>query len=125
MEINLKDDIRLVQNARRNAYIKDTISTVGAVVTTKSGRKYTGSNIELNSSEEIWAERVALEKALSEGEREFEYMVIMGGKKDKEPEKYLPCEECKKIINSFVDKDFKIYIIYQNKIEEYVFSKLN
>lgn len=122
--MNLKEDIRLVQNARRNAYIKLGEYTVGALIKTKSGRKYTGCNIEINSSEMICAEQVALTKAISEGEKEFDYMVIMGVKKDYETEKYLPCKKCKEMINSFVDKDFKIYIVYQNKIEEYCFDKM-
>lgn len=124
MEISLKDDIRLVQNARRNSYLLDTEYTVGAVVKTKSGKKYTGSNIEINSSEIIWAEKVAILKAISEGEREFEYILVMGGDKNKEPENYLPCEECKEFINKFVDEDFKLYSIYNNKINVYEFSKL-
>ena len=122
--MNLKEDIRLAQNARRNAYIKSGKNTIGVLIKTKSGRKYTGCNIEINSSEMICAEQVALTKAISEGEKEFDYMVIMGGKKDCEPEKYLPCKTCREMMSCFVDEDFKIYIVYQNKIEEYLFSQV-
>lgn len=124
MEINLRDDIRLLQNARKNSFIKNQDYTVGAIINAKSGRKYTGCNIEINSSETVCAEIVALLKAISEGETEFYYMAIMGGKKNQDSEKILPCESCKKILNNFVDKDFKIYIIYENKIEEHNFSEL-
>ncbi len=124
MEINLRDDLRLVQNVRRHAYIKSDAYTVGAVIKTKSGRKYTGCNIEIEDSEIIWAEKTALLKAISEGEKEFDYMVVMAGKKNEEPEKYLPCKACKEFINHFVDSDFKIYCIYENKIEQYVFSQI-
>lgn len=122
--MNLKEDIRLAQNARRNAYIKSGEYTIGVLIKTKSGRKYTGCNIEINSSEMICAEQVALTKAISEGEKEFDYMVIMGGKKDYETEKYLPCKTCREMMSCFVDEDFKIYIVYQNKIEEYLFSQV-
>ena len=122
--MDLKEDIRLVQNVRRNAYIKTKEFTVGALIKTKSGRKYTGCNIELSPFETICAEQVALTKAISEGEKDFEYMVIMGGKKDFEPEKYLPCEKCKQIMSCFVDENFKIYFVYQNKIEEFILSQI-
>ena len=119
MGTDLKEDIRLVQNVRRNAYINNTNFTVGAVIKTKSGRKYTGCNIELSSLEMICAERVALEKAISEGDREFEYLVVMGGKHNQEAEKYLPSKESISFISKFVDEKFKIYVVYQSKIEEY------
>lgn len=114
----LKEDIRLAQNARRNAYLKTGEQTVGAVIKSKSGRKYTGCNIEVDEKN-IWAEKVALEKAISEGEKEFEYVLIIGGKKNLEPEKYLPCKESIQFLRNFVEETFKIYIVYQNKIEEY------
>ena len=107
MKVNLKDDIRLAQNARKNAFLKTGEYAIGAVIKTKSGRRYTGCNIEVSTSEMIWAEKVALEKAISEGEKEFEYILVIGGNKNQETEKYLPCEECKKFINIFVDEDFK------------------
>lgn len=50
---------------------------VGAALQTKTGKIYTGGNIECSSySLTICAERVALFKALSEGEREFEHVFI-------------------------------------------------
>ena len=122
--MDLKDDIRLVQNARRHAFVNEDEYSVGAVIKTKSGRKYTGCNIKINSTINTCAEQVAIEKAISEGEREFEYIVVMGGKKNQEVEKYLPCENCKKILKNFVDENFKIYTIYQNKVEEYSLSEI-
>ena len=122
--MDLKEDIRLVQNVRRNAYVKTKEFTVGALVKTKSGRKYTGCNIELSPSESICAEQVALTKAISEGEKEFEYMIIIGGKIDNEPERYIICEKCKKMMRNFIDENFKIYIIYKNRIDEYMFSQI-
>lgn len=124
MENDLKEDIRLVQNVRRNAYIKDNNFTVGAVIKTKSGRKYTGCNIELSSLEIICAERVALEKAISEGERDFDYIIVMGGKQNQESEKYLPNKDCINFISKFVDEKFKLYVVYESKIEEYNFYEI-
>ena len=48
----------------------------------------------------------------------------MGGKKDKEPEKYLPCKVSIEFINSFVDKDFKIYTIDKEKVRQYSIKDL-
>ena len=113
----LNDDIRLAQNARKNARVDEQDYSVGSVIKAKSGRKYTGCNIK--SSEIISAEKVALIKAISEGEQEFEYIFIIGGPKDKKTEKYLPSNECIEFIKKFVDNDFKIYNLYSNKLEEY------
>ena len=119
MNVNLRDDIQLVQNVRRNSYVKEEIFTVGAVIKTKNGKKYTGCNIETCSKEIIWAEKVAIAKSISEGEKEFDYLVITAGKKTEVAEKYLPSKECLEFIKEFVDEDFKIYVIYENKIDEY------
>lgn len=122
--INLKDDIILATNMRNRSYAKYSNYTVGAVLTAKNGKKYTGCNVENNGIQSICAERVAFCKAISEGEYLFERIVIMGGPKGKEPEKCLPCGYCREFMNEFVDKDFKIYTVYENKIEEYEMQEL-
>ncbi len=124
MEINLKDDLRLVQNARRNAYVKNEEITVGAVLQTKSGRKYTGCNIQISDLEIIEAEQVAITKAISEGEKEFDYIVLSGGKKSQEPTKYQISQKSLFLMKNLVDEDFKIYVIYENRVEEYKISDL-
>lgn len=122
---SLNDDIRLAQNARKKACVDlEDDYTVGCVIKSKSGRKYTGCNINVKSSEVIYAEKAALMKAISEGEKEFEYIFIISGKKDKNLEKYLPNKECIEFMKKFVDDDFKIYNLYSNKIEEYDLSKI-
>lgn len=122
--INLKDDFILATNARQNACSKYSNYTVGAVLTCKNGRKYTGCNIENNGIQSICAERVAFCKALSEGERYFSYITIIGGFKDKEAEKCVPCGYCRQFMNEFVDEDFKVYNIYENKVDEYTMENL-
>lgn len=114
----LKDDIRLAQNARKRALVNEDDFSIGVVLKSKNGRRYVGSNIK-NSLEEISAEQVALEKAISEGEKEFEYIFITAGKKNKEAEKYVMKEEIKNFLKEFVDSDFKIYVLYENNIVEY------
>ena len=59
-------------------------------------------------------------KALSEGEREFEYIVVCGGNSLNSLENCLPCGYCRQFMSEFVDENFKIYAINANEeIEEY------
>ena len=61
------------------AYIPYSKFPVGAALVTKEGKIYTGCNIE-NASYGLCncAERTAIFKAVSEGERDFSYLVISG-----------------------------------------------
>lgn len=124
MEYNLNDDIRLAKNMRERAYASYVEYTVGAVLKGKSGKKYTGCNIQNHGIQSICAERVAFCKALSEGEKEFEYILVMGGPKGKESERCLPCGVCRQFMSEFVSKDFKIYTVYGDTIEEFEFEEL-
>jgi cytidine deaminase len=71
---------------------------VGAALKSKSGIIYSGHNIEVSSySLTICAERVALFKALSEGEREFESIVITASSGEFCP----PCGACRQVLMDF------------------------
>ena len=122
--MDLNDDIVLATNMRKRAYSPYSNYTVGAVLTVKNGKKYTGCNIENDGIQSICAERVAFCKAISEGERDFERIVIMGGPKGEKEAKSLPCGYCRQFMSEFVDKDFKIYVIYDNEIHEYKMQDL-
>ena len=122
--VDLRDDVILARNMRERAYSPYSNYTVGAVLKTKSGKRYTGCNIENAGIQSICAERVAFCKAVSEGEREFESILVMGGEKGKEPEKCLPCGYCRQFMTEFVGKDFKIYTVYDNKAKEYTLEEL-
>lgn len=122
--IDLTDDIRYAVSARKRAYAKNPEYTVGAVLMAKNGKRYTGCNIQNQGIQSICAERVAFCKAISEGEMAFERIVIIGGPKDKDAEKCLPCGYCRQFMSEFVDKDFKIYTVYGNKVEEYTMEEL-
>ena len=69
------------EQAMSNAYAPYSGFTVGAALLAKSGKVYTGCNVE-NASFGVTncAERTALFKAVSEGEREFVSIAIVGGK---------------------------------------------
>lgn len=91
-----KQLIELVSNARRWSYSPYSHYAVGAALLTHSGRIYDGVNIE-NSAypTTICAERVAVFKAVSEGERNFEAIAVVtanGGS---------PCGSCRQVLAEF------------------------
>ena len=71
---------------------------VGAAVRTKGGKVYIGCNVESASyGLTVCAERVAIWKALSEGEREFTELAVVADTETLTP----PCGTCRQIIWEF------------------------
>ena len=88
--------IDLANEARKLAYAPYSKYPVGAALRTKTGRIYTGVNIE-NAAypHTMCAERVAIFKAVSEGEKEFEMIAVVtnnGGS---------PCGGCRQVLAEF------------------------
>ncbi|HEU0292426.1 MAG TPA: cytidine deaminase [Anaerolineales bacterium] len=82
--------------ARQYAYVPYSKYRVGAAVQTKSGRVFTGANVE-NAAypQTMCAERIAIFKAVSEGERDFAAIVVLtdnGGS---------PCGGCRQVMSEF------------------------
>ena len=121
---NLRDEIILCQNMRERAYSPYSNYTVGATLVCKNGKRYVGCNIENDGLQSICAERVAFLKAISEGESEFAYIVVMGGKKGEKAEKCTPCGYCRQFMSEFVKDDFKVFNVYDEKIDEYDYNDL-
>lgn len=84
--------------ARENAVAPFSKFRVGAALRAKSGKVYTGCNVE-NASYglTICAERVAIFKALSEGERGFDAIAVVTDAEKLTP----PCGACRQIIWEF------------------------
>jgi len=79
---------------------------VGAALRTSDGKIFTGSNVESASyGLTVCAERVAIWKALSEGERDFTELVIVADTEQLTP----PCGTCRQIIWEFC-KNAKIVL---------------
>ncbi len=98
----MKDLMELAKKARENAYIPYSKFAVGAALLASSGKVYTGANIE-NASYglTLCAERTAIVKAVSEGEREFTCIAIVADT----PEPVLPCGACLQVMAEFhIDK---------------------
>ena len=91
----------------------------------KNGKIYSGCNIENHGLMSICSERVAFTKALSEGEKEFDYLVVCGGRSIDDLDNCVPCGYCRQFISEFVDNDFKIYTLTSdNQIKSYTMNDL-
>jgi len=97
-EENFKSLIEAAQNARLQAVAPFSGFPVGAAVRSESGKIYTGCNIESASyGLTVCAERVAIWKALSEGERHFTELAVVADTETLTP----PCGTCRQIIWEF------------------------
>ncbi len=96
--------IKLAIKAMKNAYVPYSKYPVGAALLTKSGKIYTGVNIENAAFPvTICAERTAIFKAVSEGDKDLEAIAVVtknGGS---------PCGSCRQVMAEF-NPELKIYI---------------
>ena len=123
--MDLSKEIEIAKNARKNAYVPYTEYYVGCALKASSGKIYSGCNIQNHGIQSTCAERVAFLKAISEGEKSFEHIVVCGGSKLDILESCLPCGYCRQFISEFVDDNFKIYALSENdKITEYSIEDL-
>lgn len=117
--------IKLASNARENSYSPYSGFSVGAALLTKSGKVYLGSNIENSSyTPTICAERVAFFKAVSDGERDFEAIAIIGGPKGTKGRFTAPCGVCRQVMTEFCGLDFKIVLGNENEAKAYTLSEI-
>ncbi len=106
-----KDLIALAKEAARNAYVPYSHYTVGAALLTKDGKVYTGCNIENAAyGPTNCAERTAFFKAVSEGERDFEAIAVVGGKELDFKDYFTPCGVCRQVMMEFCEKNFRVLI---------------
>ena len=100
---------------------------VGAALLTKSGKIYTGCNIENASyTPTNCAERTAFFKAVSEGVRDFQAICIVGGKDGKLTEYTAPCVVCRRVMMEFCNpKTFQIILaVDKERYEIYTLEEL-
>lgn len=106
-----KELIEKAKEAAKNAYVPYSGFKVGAALLTKNGRLYLGCNIESSSySPTNCAERTAIFKAVSEGEREFEKIAIVGGKNGNFYDYCTPCGVCRQVMSEFCSEDFTVLL---------------
>lgn len=96
---------------------------VGAALLAKSGKLYTGCNIENAAyTPTNCAERTAFFKAVSEGIREFDAICVVGGKEGVLTEYASPCGVCRQVMMEFCDPDSFQIIVAKSREEYKIFS---
>lgn len=107
-------DKKLVQKAKEAAeksYCPYSHFSVGAALMTKSGKVFQGCNIENASfSPTCCAERTAFFKAISEGEKDFLKIAIVGGINGSFTDYCTPCGVCRQVMAEFCDRDFTVIL---------------
>lgn len=110
--------IRTVKKIIKLAYAPYSQIAVGAVLYCNNGRVYTGVNIENSSySLTMCAERTALFKAVSEGEKKFRLLLLYSPQIDF----ITPCGACLQVLSEFAPN---IMVVTMNKKEEFKFYPL-
>ena len=115
MEITKEMAAALIKRAdqmRQRSYTPYSHFTVGAALLGTDGVVYTGCNIENAAfGPTNCAERTAIFKAVSEGQREFSAIAIMGAPEGREAEDFcFPCGVCRQVMAEFCDNDFAIFL---------------
>jgi cytidine deaminase len=113
-KIQRDDLIAAARAARENAHAPFSKFRVGAAVRGVSGRVYTGCNVEnATYGLTICAERVAIFKAISEGERKFESVAVVADTDRLTP----PCGACRQILWEFCGDAEIVLANLKDKVE--------
>ena len=124
--MNKTDLFILAKEAMKNSYAPYSHYNVGAVLLTKNGNTYKGCNIE-NASYSLTncAERTALFSAIANGEKEFEAILIVGGKNGVVTDYVMPCGACRQALAEFCNADFTVYVgTNEDDIKEFTLGEL-
>jgi len=114
--VNIEHLINEAKEARNMAYTPYSKFNVGAALLTKDGKVYKGCNIE-NASYSMTncAERTALFKAISEGDKDFVAIAVIADTK----RPVSPCGACRQVISELCPKDMKVILTnLQGDIQE-------
>lgn len=116
--------VELALKARENSYSPYSGYSVGAALLSSSGKVYTGCNVENASfTPTVCAERTAFFKAVSEGEKSFEAIAVVGGREDASSPSY-PCGVCRQVMREFCDDSFRVIVVNGTETEEYTLAEL-
>ena len=118
--MNNDELISKAYEAMKNSYAPYSKFNVGAVALCK-GKIYTGCNIENASfGATICAERCAIFKAVSDGHKKIDKIVIVCSTHDFA----YPCGMCRQVMTEFMDEDGTIVVTNDKEIREYKLSDL-
>ena len=126
-ENELQSLARTALKARSYSYVPYSHFAVGAALMTEDGRIYRGGNIENAAySVAVCAERTAIFKAVSEGERKFKALAVCGGKAGTEPENFCtPCGVCRQVMAELCGLDMPVYLVKSaEEIKKYTVREL-
>lgn len=117
--MNDEELLREAREALEKAYAPYSGYPVGAALLTRSGRLYTGANVE-NASYglSICAERVAAFKAVADGEREFEAVAVVT------ENGVTPCGACRQVLSEFGPRMRVLVADAQGRRRDYILSDL-
>ncbi|MGN1235368.1 MAG: cytidine deaminase [Christensenellaceae bacterium] len=110
--------MEIALRARERAYAPYSGFLVGAALLTPSGKVYTGCNVESAAyAPTCCAERTALVKAVSEGERSFAAIAVAGGNRSEDGRTPCPpCGVCRQFLREFCGGELKVYLADGEKI---------
>ena len=113
--------IEKAKRARLEAYAPYSNFKVGAALLTKSGKVYTGANVENSTfGLTVCAERIAVFKAVNKGDKDFAKIAVVADKNQPVP----PCGACRQVLSEFV-KDLKIVCAnLKGKVDKYTLKEL-
>ncbi len=119
--MNNKELIKLALEAREKAYVPYSKFKVGAAILTKSGKIFTGCNIESASyTPTICAERTALAKCVSEGHTDIEKIAVVGSLQKIS----YPCGVCRQFLREFGSDIVVISATGEDNYTEYKLSEI-
>ncbi len=111
MKINETELIEKAFSMLKFSYAPYSHFTVGAALLCKNGKIFGGCNIENAAyGPSNCAERTAVFKAVSEGEKDFEAICIVGGHEGIVKDFCPPCGVCRQVMREFCNPDFKIIL---------------
>ena len=97
--------------AREFSYSPYSGYRVGAALLGKSGKVYGGCNVEnVGYTPTNCAERTAIFKAVSEGEREFSAIAVIGGSGETVDPACAPCGVCRQVLAEFCSPDLPVIL---------------
>jgi cytidine deaminase len=119
-----KELLKIAEETVSKAYVPYSNFHVGAALLTKSGKVYTGCNVECASyGGTNCAERTAIFKAISEGEREFDAIAVASDNSKKGLATF-PCGICRQVVAEF-GKDIRIILgVSDGDIKEFTIEDL-
>ena len=116
---------KIAAEATALAYAPYSGFAVGAALLTKSGKLYTGANIENSSyGATVCAERTALWKAVLDGEREFSALAVAARNANGQAVSAPPCGICRQTLSEFSDGSLTVLFGTENDLQKTTLAAL-